>query len=196
MTDRRDTSHIEAAELVARLGRLAYRPRPDDRLTSAQWAALDYFSRANRFSRTVSSFAAYHATTRGTASQTVKRLVECEYLERTRAEGDGRSWQIDLTAKAESLLEDNPFRDLGQALDSLPTRTCAALVESLSRVVRRLADEGSAEQFGICLSCESLRSPSTTNADVPRWLCSQLQETVEPPDLSRLCVNFKPLTVP
>ena len=63
------------AELAAHLGRIAYGEGSEgsvEGLTPAQRTALRYFSKANRFSRTVSAFAEFHATTRGTASQTVK----------------------------------------------------------------------------------------------------------------------------
>ena len=68
------------AELVVQLGRITHGHGYTEGLTPAQWSALRYLSRANRFSRTVSAFAEFHATTRGTASQTVKCLVAQGYL--------------------------------------------------------------------------------------------------------------------
>jgi DNA-binding MarR family transcriptional regulator len=62
-----------------------------DGLTANQWNALRYFAEANRFSRTVSAYAAYNATTRGTASQTIKALETQGYLTRTRYDRDARS---------------------------------------------------------------------------------------------------------
>jgi hypothetical protein len=44
------------AEMVIHLGRTVCR---DGGLTTAQWTALRYFSRANRFSRTISPFAGF-----------------------------------------------------------------------------------------------------------------------------------------
>ncbi len=70
-------SATQAADMIARLGWLFYSQGFVCGLTAAQWTALRYFARANCFSRTVSAFADYHATTRGTASQTVKGLVIC-----------------------------------------------------------------------------------------------------------------------
>ena len=66
----------EFADLVLQLGRAAYADCAAGGLTQAQWIAMRYFARANRFSRTVSGFADFHGTTRGTASQTIKSLVE------------------------------------------------------------------------------------------------------------------------
>jgi hypothetical protein len=50
-----------------------------DGLTANQWNALRYFAEANRFSRTVSAYAAYNATTRGTASQTIKLILNSRF---------------------------------------------------------------------------------------------------------------------
>jgi len=68
------------AELVLHLGRMASREALVEGLTAAQWAVLRYFARANRFSRPPSAFAAFHGTTRGTASQTIKSLESLDYL--------------------------------------------------------------------------------------------------------------------
>jgi DNA-binding MarR family transcriptional regulator len=73
------------AELVVQLGCLSRGDGFVADLTLAQWTALRYFSRANRFSRTVSAFAEFHGTTRGTASQTIKSLVQNDYLTRKRS---------------------------------------------------------------------------------------------------------------
>jgi hypothetical protein len=58
------------AEMVVHLGRRVCR---DGDLTAAQWRALRYVSRANRFSRTISAFAEFHLTTKGTARVMSKR---------------------------------------------------------------------------------------------------------------------------
>ncbi len=83
-------SATQAADMIARLGWLSYSQGFVCGLTAAQWTALRYFARANCFSRTVSAFADYHATTRGTASQTVKSLVTQGLLTRTRSKSDAR----------------------------------------------------------------------------------------------------------
>ena len=71
------------AELILHLGRIASGDGLVGGLTPVQWTGLRYFARANRFSRTPSAFAAFHGTTRGTASQTVKGLVADGYLKQT-----------------------------------------------------------------------------------------------------------------
>jgi DNA-binding MarR family transcriptional regulator len=64
----------ETAELLLLVGRLVQAEGYDGELSPAQWMALRYFARANPFSRTPSAFAAFQATTRGTASQAIRAL--------------------------------------------------------------------------------------------------------------------------
>jgi len=97
------------AELVLHLGHIASGEGLVEGLTAAQWAVLRYFARANRFSRTPSAFAAFHGTTRGTASQTIKNLETQGYLTRMRSEADRRSVRLVLTDKARAILVNDLF---------------------------------------------------------------------------------------
>ncbi len=97
-------------ELVFHLGRIASGEGLVEGLTAAQWAALRYLAQANRFSRTPSAFAAFHGTTRGTASQTIKSLETQGYLTRMRSEADRRSVRLALTEKARGILANDPSR--------------------------------------------------------------------------------------
>ena len=96
------------AELIFHLGRMSTGDGLVEGLTAAQWSALRYFDQANRFSRTPSAFAAFHATTRGTASQTIKSLEAQGYLTRMRSEHDRRSVRLGLTDKAKGSLANDP----------------------------------------------------------------------------------------
>ncbi len=76
-----DVSARTVAELVVQLGCLARGDGFVAELTLAQWAALRYFSRANRFSRTVSAFAEVHGTTRGWSHISVIKALLREGIE-------------------------------------------------------------------------------------------------------------------
>ncbi len=86
-------------ELVFHLGRKASGEGLVEGLTAAQWAVLRY-SQANRFSRTPSAFAAFYATTRGTASQTIKSLETQGYLTRMRSEDDNMGTRFPAAGRA------------------------------------------------------------------------------------------------
>ena len=180
------------AELLARVGRTAYCMGAGETLTPAQWMALRYFARANRFSRTVSGFADYHATTRGTASQTVKRLVEGGYLTRTPSARDGRSVRVELSGKGRLALESDPLETLVRSLDAIPPRARADMVRRLERLLAELGGARGGCVFGTCLSCRHLRADGSGTGADGMTRCRQFDEPLEPEDLGRICVNFTP----
>jgi len=144
------------ADLVLYLGRVASGDGLAKGLTAAQWTALRYFARANRFSRTPSAFAAFQGTTRGTASQTIKSLEAQGYLTRTRSDADGRSARLDLIDKASAILAHDPIEALVRAADALPPSARSHFVSTLQRMLHQVAREKGASTFGTCTSCEHL----------------------------------------
>src|SRR5215472_11634943 len=131
MAQRRQIYGLAAADLVLRLSRASLGEGFVEALTSAQWMALRYFSRANRFSRTVSTFAAFPATTRGTASQTVKGLIKQGYLVRIPSDTDGRSARVDLTDNAKAILARDPIQVEVDTAETLPKHLRSRLVKLL-----------------------------------------------------------------
>ena len=127
----------ELAELALQLGRAAYTNCSAGGLTHGQSAALRFFARANRFSRTVSAFADYHATTRATASQTTSTLVDRGYLTRHRSRRDGRSTRFDLTRRSRKLLQADPFESVVAAAEQL----APSMRDTTARCLRTMLTE-------------------------------------------------------
>ena len=160
--------------------------------TAAQWTALRFFGRANRFSRTVSSFAEFHATTRGTASQTVGRLVERGFLRKSPSGTDGRSCRLDLTDAGRKALVDDPLSDLMGSLRSLAPGTRARFVGTLRRLLSDLAHSRGRPTFGACHECTYLDRDRRDADDGFGCWCSLLDEPLDIADLDDLCVNHAP----
>ena len=179
------------AEFVTQLGRYAYGATPAAGLTPAQWTALRDFSRANRFSRTVSAFAEFHATTRGTASGTVKSLVQGSYLKRTRSSSDGRSAQLNVTSKARAILSNDPFQRLMRAADTLSTTAHRAVTKGLNRMLGELAQDLDKPRFGVCTECKHLCGDGRCLQGQPPYQCGLLNEPLAEPEIEQLCVNFE-----
>ncbi len=192
MSVKQDWGERVVADLIAQLGRIAHGEGFVGGLTPAQWAALRYLSRANRFSRTVSAFAEYHATTRGTASQTIKSLVNQGYLTRTRSERDGRSARLDVTEKGKTALADDPVDILIDAAGTLSSTARMSLKSALERMVRHVAEVYGKCQFGICPSCLYLRGDGSCAEGKPPYECGFFNEPLVEAELDRLCVNFEP----
>lgn len=119
------------AELLEQVVRIAHSRAFAAGLNPAQWTALRYFARANESSRSVTAFARYHASGRGTASQTVSALVRKGYLARQALGGRGSPQRIGLTAEGQGLLIQDPVRHLIAGIEALPEGANFALAEAL-----------------------------------------------------------------
>ncbi|MFN4057570.1 MAG: MarR family winged helix-turn-helix transcriptional regulator [Roseinatronobacter sp.] len=175
----------DLADLIVHLARAAQSSARTD-LTAAQWTALRYFARANRFSRTPSAFSEFHATTRGTASQTVKSLVEIGLLARAAHEGDGRSTLIEVTEAGRAMLQNDPMEGLRSALARLPQADQETLATILDRARADLARLRDVPVFGTCADCshcDRARDPAFCH-------CTGISLTL--PDMAALCVDFSP----
>jgi DNA-binding MarR family transcriptional regulator len=185
------------AELVLQLGRMASTEALAEGLTSVQWAGLRYFGRANRFSRTPSAFAAFHGTTRGTASQTIKNLEAQGYLARMRSDTDRRSVYLVLTEKAKAILENDLFETLVRAADTLPPGVRGQFANALQRMVGQVALDRGVPMFGSCASCTHLEGDDCSRERQASHVCGFSSEPLLVEELDGVCINFvqgKPMT--
>jgi DNA-binding MarR family transcriptional regulator len=184
--------------LAAALKHLARVSAPEaggDGLTANQWTALRYFAEANRFSRTVSAFAAYNATTRGTASQTIKGLEAKGYLSRTRHDRDARSARIDLTQAGWSKLAADPSQALIHALAQLPNSLRGQFDRAVERLTSWVAATRDQNAFGTCEGCRYLqRGASATARDGPAY-CRMVAAYLDGADMRSLCALYVPAGV-
>jgi len=179
------TPQRSVAELLEQLGRHACAEAFSAGLNPAQWSALRYFERANRFSRTVSAFARFHGTTRGTASQTVRALVDKGFLARTPAERDQRSFRLDLTDRARQRLVTDPLAVVVTAAASLPREQCAQLAEGLRKMLEQVQGTPA---FGVCTSCRHLRSAHGTGC---AHHCLFKDALLQDEELGRMCIDYQ-----
>jgi len=185
MPTTRDITAELGAEIIVHLARLA-QSCGESGLTAAQWSALRFFNRANRLSRTPSAFSAFHATTRGTASQTVKSLVAAGLLERHRNEDDGRSWRFELTEAGHEALRRDPMAALVRVLRALAPAERGALVASLQSVTAALSDLRAAPMFGTCGDCRHF------DCARDEAFCQCRMAVVNADDSGALCIEFAP----
>jgi len=176
----------EVAELLLQLGRKAYADTAVGGLTPAQWIALRYFGRANRFCRTISAFADFHGTTRGTASQTVKSLVSQGYLTRHRSERDGRSARFGLTPRARRALTADPLDLVVRAAGKLTPTQQRRTASALRQMTHALCEERERPAAGICKRCGHLAG---RDGD---YRCRLLEEPLDSGELDELCIRFLP----
>jgi DNA-binding MarR family transcriptional regulator len=174
----------EIAELLVHVGRAARGEDQASPLTAVQWTCLRFFARANSVSRTPSAFARFQATTRGTASQTIKGLEARGLVSRTRCADDGRSIRVEITAQGRAMLEGDPLGGMLSALDRLEPAECAAFLSTLVRLSGTLAAQKGVQSFGTCGACIHYAQARGGG------YCACLAAHLSPEDLGKLCVNF------
>jgi DNA-binding MarR family transcriptional regulator len=184
---------VEIGELLLQLSRGMLAEREGDRLTSSQWLALRFFSRANVFSRTLSGLAAYQATTRGTASQTIKSLEQRGYLRRERSPYDGRSSILTTTDKANERLAADPLASVFNDIDRLDAPRQELLRDILRRLVGQLGGERR-QAVGSCRDCIFLlirRLTAHGNSAQLNFFCKCVGMPVKEGELGLLCTSFQ-----
>ena len=185
----------ETAELLVQVGRLVQAEGYDGELSPAQWMALRFFARANQFSRNPSAFAEFQATTRGTATQTIKLLEAGGYLVREPSKADRRSIRLRLTSKGKKALARDPFEVLVRAVDLLDAKERTAMRRALHQVLSTVATSGAHRQIGVCQDCTHFGGETRcnlTSASSSAPGCLLLGVPIEPEDVDLLCVHFRP----
>lgn len=171
------TPHTEVMLLLDRLARLHAARRRVVTLTDAQCAALDYLARANRFSRSPSVIAEYLATTRGTASQTLKALAEKGLIAEEATEGDRRQRRYALTDSGRALVE-------GWFASTSEVDVVEAL-QAARTLLRSLLAATGGKTFGLCRDC---RHHDTGPDGAPA--CRLLKLTLALEEAGQLCHEF------
>ena len=175
------------AELLVHVGRSARGEDADGSpLTAAQWTALRFFARANRRSRTPSAFASFQATTRGTASQTLKTLEARGLLERRKSDTDRRSVLFEPTEEGRALLRRDPLRHLMAAIDKLPPSDRAALARVMPDLASHLACARGSPAIGTCANCNHYEDQGE------QAYCACVGASLAPFEIGQLCASFAP----
>lgn len=183
--------NVEIGELVRQLGRVTHALQFSGGLNPAQWEALRFLARANRYSCTPSALAAYLGTTKGTVSQTLIALESKGCVSRTRSGADRRSVRLALTERGRDLLRKDPLTLLQTAGNALPAAEGEAMRNGLDRFVGILTRTLSRCEFGICEDCRHLHLAGTEDGiDIP-FRCGLTNDPLSEPELEMICVNFQ-----
>jgi DNA-binding MarR family transcriptional regulator len=179
---------LEAAQLVDRLERLARTGEHEDGLNPAQWEALRYLARANRFSRTPAALADYLASTRGTVSRTLASLEEKGHVSRESNARDGRSVALALTPRGEQALRRDPLFAIARDIDRALGAEAADLRDGLRRILQQAIARNDGKAFGLCAGCRHFCSNVRPSSRQPHH-CALLEEPLSEADSSAICVE-------
>lgn len=187
----------DTAELLVQIYRQAHAMSFAGGLNPGQWIALRYFSRANKFSCTLSAFAAFQATTPGTASVVLKGLKDRGYLTATKSASDGRTALLSLTAKGRERLKQDPIRSLVHAIDRLDRKEKSVVHDGLDRLVTIICASRESQRFGTCRNCTKLEKRGSTarskkNPNAGNFACLHHNTSIQGNELDLLCAYYRP----
>ncbi len=174
---------LRAANLIERLGRLIRSGEHAGGLNPAQWEALRYLARANRFSRTPAALADYLGSTRGTVSQTLIALESKGLVEKQKSETDRRSVSVAMTPAGARTLASDSVRELAREIES--SADAVALAAELDATLRGILRSRGSKSFGVCQTCRYFQRKTSGG------LCGLLNEPLSHAESDAICVEHE-----
>lgn len=179
------------ADLVTRLCRIAHAAQFADGLNPAQWEAMRFLSRANRYSASPGALAEYLGTTKGTASQTLISLETKGMVARVRSDLDRRKVRLTLTDAGRARLGRDPLRMIEQAGAEIPDDQRALVVSAMSDLIDNLCRQNGDARFGVCGECCHKEGGCEDDCAADEVLCGLTGETLSQREPTQICVNFR-----
>lgn len=192
MSDKTNESAQRIAMRLRFLARLGFAKGKTGSMTNAQWAALTFFRSANRFSRTLQSFAGFHSATVGSASQTIDRLVKKGLLVRITDKIDGRRARFDLTDEALELSKTGPLEELIGSLSSISAAKRADLETFLQEILFGVLEKLDTAILGRCENCRFRKEHYASDEAGTGYFCVKFSEVLTVRDTELECVHFAP----
>ncbi len=183
---------LDIAELVDRLGRIAHALQFTGGLNPAQWEALRYLARANRYSCSPSALAAYLRTTKGTVSQTLITLESKGYVRRTRGRVDRRSVDLSLTEEGRKMLRNDPIGLIERVGDDLPLPVRQALTDGMDSLLNSLNKAQRHPVFGVCSDCSYCHRAGGQSRSAAPCYCGLADDPLTEEDTRLICIDFVP----
>ena len=180
-----------AAELLDRMGRIAHGLQFALGLNPAQWEALRYLARANRYSRSPSALADFLGTTKGTASQTLIALESKGLVKRMRRASDRRSVDLEVTLSGMALIEKDPMGPVAEAASRLNRDECESMNAALGRLVANLQRAIGLPEFGPCLECVHFCVEHGGPEAQSVYRCALNEDELPFHDLHLVCAKFE-----
>lgn len=191
----KDDEQITGQQLVwmmERLARLMRAREHDDGLNPAQWEAMRFLDRANRFSNSPGALTQYLGATKGTISQTLMALERKGYIAKAARPGERRSLALTLTAKGEEALKRDPWGGLAAMAGDLAGKTRRRMAKGMSALLAEQLRQGGHKSFGLCASCRFFREKGRNADQAGPHLCMLLEQPLSAADSKRICVEHEP----
>jgi DNA-binding MarR family transcriptional regulator len=177
------------SDLLERIGRLLRGTRHrNERLNPAQWEALRYLGRANRYSRTPTALTRYLGATKGTVSQTLIALERKGLVRRAADPRDRRGIRLGLTTRGRSHLQRDP---LAEAITEIDAALLARLDADLTDLLLQLQQRNRQRPFGQCATCRFFRRGDAPGEPDGPNRCGLTGEPLSDPEGEQICAEHE-----
>ncbi|MFT3988653.1 MarR family winged helix-turn-helix transcriptional regulator [Aestuariivirga sp.] len=187
-----DVSGVDIAHPLERLARLMRTAEHSHGLNPAQWEALRYLARANRFSNAPGSLTRYLGATKGTISQTVMALERKGCISKQQRDGEKRSVALALTDQGRAVLEHDPWARLAAEADDLGGKTRRRFARGVSELLEAELKHGGHPAFGTCVDCRFFREKGRDGDPKGPHLCMQFNAPLAKRETALLCAFHEP----
>lgn len=170
---------------------MAHAAQFSDGLNPAQWEALRFLSRANRYSASPGALAEFLGTTKGTASQTVIALEAKGLVARVRCDVDRRKVRLALTENGRTLLARDPMLLIERAGSRLSEEQRSMMISAMNDVLDELCRQNGGTRFGVCGDCCHMQDECHGGCNKDEVVCGLTGETLGLAELEQICVNFR-----
>jgi DNA-binding MarR family transcriptional regulator len=177
------------ASLVDRLSRLAHSLQFSEGLNPAQWNALRFLARANKYSTSPGVLADYLGTTKGTVSQTLIALESKGLIARIRCDEDRRKVRLGLTGEGQAILQHDPLLEIERASACVPVSDRDSLISAMTKMVNDLCTHQEGPRFGVCGACCHLDCSEEVDGTKR---CGLTKDPLATGELAQICVEFAP----
>ncbi len=178
----------DIADVIERLGRLVRSRGYACDLNPAQWEALRYLGRCNRFSNNPSALANFLGATKGTVSQTLSSLDRKGLLSKVPRPGHGRSLSLMLTDEGRALLEQDPQEALEVAAGELGS-DATLLAGHLGHLLAECQMHCRIRSFGKCRTCGYFDGQVSEGSS---YRCNLLGAQIQESEAAQICAEHTP----
>jgi DNA-binding MarR family transcriptional regulator len=178
------TDRLSTVELIERLARIVSGAGHSNAMKPAQWEALRYVSRANRFSRTPGALTAYLGVTKGTVSQTLMSLERAGLVSKTIDAADRRSVKLELTDAGRDRLRRDEIARVQAMVDAMPELDRLRLDDALRQLLKTRLELEGGRAFGLCRTCRHFAADARGPA---KHHCRLLDEPLADAEADEIC---------
>lgn len=189
-----ETEGREIVYSLERLSRLMRAGEFADGLNPAQWEALRFLARANRFSNSPGALTRYLGATKGTISQTVKALERKQLIAKAERPGEKRSIVLELTEAGRAMMAKDPWGALAVACEELGGKTRRRMDKGLGDLLAGEITRREAPSFGECRSCRFWREGGRGDDPAGPHLCMLYDLPISAAETAQICIAHEPRT--